>query len=167
MVIRIERIGTEHASVVQQIYEKNPTYFLNTEHELPGPDAARKDIEDKVPVARRSTSYEKHFCLITLDGIPIGIVDLHQDHPQRGVTYVGLFLLDENFQDRGLGKNCFREVENYINRSFSCSHLRLGISLDNNVEGFWKKLGFVRNGHTYNWNGANRINSVFEMEKKL
>ncbi len=167
MVIRVERIDVKSAHVVQKIYERSPGYFLSTEHEVAGPSTARENIEDKVPLPRRSPSYEKIFCLISIDGVPAGIVDLHKDHPQRGVTYVGLFLLDETYQKRGLGRECFHEVENFINRSYSCSHLRLGVSFDNNVEGFWKKLGFLRNGRTYEWNGANRVNQVFEMEKKL
>ncbi len=167
MVIRVERIDVTSAHVVQKIYEKSPTYFLNTDHAVAGPDTARENLEDKVPAPRRSPFYEKFFCLITIDGVPAGIVDLHKDHPQRGVTYVGLFLLDESYQKKGIGRLCFIEVENYINRNFSCSHLRLGVSLDNDVEGFWTKLGFIRNGRTYEWNGATRVNQVFEMEKRL
>lgn len=167
MVIRIDRIGVESADVVQRIYEKSPTYFLNTEHAVAHALAAKENLVDKVPEQKRSPSYEKIFCLITIDGVPAGIVDLHKDHPQRAVTYVGLFLLDETYHKKGVGRLCFYEVENFINRNFSCSHLRLGVSLDNDVEGFWKKLGFQRNGRTYEWNGANRMNQVFEMEKRL
>lgn len=167
MVIRIEKIDVTRAHVVQKIYERSPTYFLNTDHQVASPETALENIQDKVPAHKRSLYYEKFFCLILIDDVPAGVVDLHKDHPQRGVTYVGLFLLDESFQKKGIGRLCFQEVEHFINRNFSCSHLRLGVSLDNDVEGFWKKLGFIRNGRIYEWNGATRVNQVFEMEKKI
>jgi GNAT superfamily N-acetyltransferase len=167
MVVRVERISLESAPVVQKIYDHSPTYFLKTDHQFAGSETAIQNMQDEVPLHRQSASYEKIFCLITLDGNPVGIVDLHKDHPQRGVTYVGLFLIDERIHKKGIGRACFQEVENFVNRHMSCSHLRLGVSEDNNVEGFWVKMGFVRNHRTYKWNAATRENVVFEMEKKL
>lgn len=167
MVIRVEQIRLDMAPVVQKIYVNSPTYFLNTDHQVASSDTALENMSDKVPEARRTPWYEKIFCLITINGVPAGVVDLHKDHPQRGVTYIGLYLLEETYHRKGLGRASFQEVECFINRSYSCSHLRLGVSTDNDVEGFWSKLGFCRNGRTYQWNAATRINDVFEMEKKL
>lgn len=167
MNISLERIGVESAPIVQKIYENSPGYFLKTEHTVAGKDAALNDLNDKVPIERRTTSYEKLFLLITIDNVPAGIVDLHKNHPQKEIIYVGLFLLIDQFQHKGLGLKCFTEIENYIRKNTECTHLRLGVSTDNDVEGFWCRVGFTRNGHTYKWNGANRVNDVFEMEKKL
>ena len=62
MVIRIDRIGVESAHVVQRIYEKSPTYFLNTEHTPANPTAARDNIEDKVPEYKRSPTTRRDLC---------------------------------------------------------------------------------------------------------
>lgn len=167
MKITIERIGVESAPVVQKIYDQSPSYFLNTEHAKASSDQAMKDLCDQVPEEKRTESYEKIFALIRVNDEAIGIVDLHINHPRPGMIYVGLLLLSESHQKKGLGRSCFAKVEEFILLNTQCRTIRLGVSTDNDVEGFWKQLGFERNGHTYEWKGANRVNQVFELEKTL
>ena len=35
------------------------------------------------------------------------------------------------------------------------------------VQAFWEKMGFVPNGHTYQWNGDVVESTVAEMEKEI
>lgn len=61
--------------------------------------------------------------MIKLDGQPIGVLDLHVNHPDRGVCYVGLLLIGEKYISIGLGLKCYELAADYIRRSLQCSKI--------------------------------------------
>lgn len=167
MRIRIERVSRDQAPVVQKLFESAPDYFIKTENSIVKPHFAEREMSDSPPLAKQTATYEKRFCLIFLEDEPIGIVDLHKDHPVKDVCYIGLFLLKEDQQKKGLGREIFHEVESYITERLHCAVARLGVSEANDVEKFWLKMGFARNGNSYIWKSSDQQNQVFEMEKAL
>lgn len=167
MTIEIRRIGVEQAPIVQSILESSPEYYRRTDRSEVKPHFAVREITDCVPRERQSSSYEKVFCLVSLDQEPIGIVDLHKNHKLIGQCYLGLFLLHGAFQGRGLGRLIFEHVESFVRQSLQCQEILLGVSKENDVEGFWLKMGFVRNGNNYVWKSEGFENSVFEMSRNL
>jgi GNAT superfamily N-acetyltransferase len=167
MKVEIQQIGVEQAPLVQEIYESSPEYFRRTDHSEVLPHFALRDLKDEVPIERQSKTYRKYFCLILLDDHPIGIVDLHKDHPTPGTCYLGLLLLRGDLQSRGYGRLVFPAIENFISRELGCRAIKLGVSEANDVEGFWQKVGFTRNGHKYVWRAESIENNVFEMERSM
>lgn len=167
MAITIRKISLSEAPIVQKIYERSPGYFRLVDGSDVLPDFAEKDIQDCVPKERQTPSYEKVFCLLSQDSTPIGVIDLHNNHPEEGTCYLGLLILDEQMQKKGLGKSCFEIAEKFIKDSLDASKIRLGVAEQNNVEEFWRKMGFERNGRTYVWQWSNQKNNVFEMEKVI
>jgi GNAT superfamily N-acetyltransferase len=105
------------------------------------------------------------FCLIYLDDSPVGVIDFHKEHPAQGSTYIGLLLLEERHQ--GIGRAAFDAAAIFARSKLGTSKLVLGVSEEKNVEAFWLKMGFRRNGETYLWKSGEQINRVFEMEKPI
>lgn len=165
MDIIVEEINLKDAPLVQEIFESSPDYFRRTDRSEVLPHFALREMTDCVPLERQSEGYRKVFCLIKLEGDPVGIVDLHQNHPEEGKCYLGLLLMRGEKQKNGLGKIVYPIIEKFISDNLNCTQVVLGVSEDNDVEGFWQRVGFKRNGRHYIWKGEDHDNNVFEMDK--
>jgi RimJ/RimL family protein N-acetyltransferase len=165
--MRVRRASVLDAPLVQEIFEGSPEYFRRVEQSEVKPDSAIHEMNDVVPLERQGPKYEKIFCLIESGGIHLGVVDLHRNHPVEDCCYIGLFLLRETEQGRGIGRVAYRLVEEFIRSELSCTKIKIGISFTNDVEGFWLKMGYVRSGHKYKWTARGVSNQVFEMEKVI
>lgn len=151
--------------LILSIFKKAPRYFLQVEGCLPT-SATVSDAVLCAP-ARTVSSYQKEFLVIRRDGDPIGTVELHVNHPAPSVAYIGLLLVREDLHRQGLGRACYVAVEDYVRRNYDAKVIRLGVSDDNDVSGFWSKLGFSSNGRSYSYAGERKANNVVEYEKKI
>ncbi len=153
------------SSKVFEIFKRSPSYFQKVDGSLPTLQMAKDLILDRPK--KQSDDYFKECLIIKFNNEPMGLLDLHAHHPERGICYLGLLLIPEELFSRGLGRQCYELAEDYILRAFSCKKIRLGISNDNDISGFWQKMGFEFNGKTYEWNGQQKTTTVREFEKDL
>jgi uncharacterized cupin superfamily protein/RimJ/RimL family protein N-acetyltransferase len=150
---------------VLSIFKKSPTYFEKVDGCSPAEKTARHAIVDGPK--NTNEMYFNEFLIIQRNEQPIGVVDLHANHPEIGICYIGLLLIDEELFGQGIGTQCYNFIEDYILRSYECKQIRLGISAENNVSGFWVKMGFKPSGKSYEWKGENKITNVREFDKIL
>lgn len=155
----------EHVNQVLQVFERTPEYFEKVDGTLPDRKIALHAIVDGPQ--KRSTEYFKEFLLVQHEGHLIGALDLHAHHPEKGIAYLGLLLLDKRFQGLGLGRKVYQLAEDYMARVFQARTIRLGISQDNDCSAFWKKMGFAPNGRTYSWQGDQKTSATVEWEKSV
>lgn len=151
--------------LILSIFKKAPRYFLQVEGCLP----TIATVNDAIlcAPARTVPTYQKEFLVIRRDGDPIGTVELHVNHPAPSVAYIGLLLVREDLHRQGLGRACYGAVEEYVRQHYDAKVIRLGVSDDNDVSGFWSKLGFCSNGRSYSYAGERKANNVVEYEKKI
>ncbi len=161
--MKLELIGIEKANVVQDIYNQSPIYFRRVDGTDPLPGMGEKDILDVPP--KRSSDYLKVPLLIYEDSQPVGYADLHINYRSIGIAYMGLLILKETLQSKGLGRRAYFEVENYLKSNYGIEKIYLGVSNHNQVQGYWEKMGFIPNGFTYKWAGGKIESTVTEMEK--
>lgn len=160
------RLCSEHDSAeVLKIFETSPTYFQKVDGCIPTMKTAQHSINDGPK--KTGDSYFKEFLIIEYNGEAIGTADLHGDHPEKGFTYLGLLLIGEHLFGKGLGRKSYELIEDYVKRAYGSKTIRLGVSDDNDVSGFWKAVGFAPNGRTYSWQGENKITNVVEYDKSL
>jgi ribosomal protein S18 acetylase RimI-like enzyme len=161
----LEPVNLNAQSLILSIFQKAPNYFLQVEGCLP----TLATVNDAVLCAPAKTSpaYRKEFLVIRQDGDAIGTVELHVNHPEPAVAYIGLLLVREDLHRRGLGRACYHAVEAYVRENYDAKFVRLGVSDDNDVSGFWSKLGFRSNGRSYSYVGELKANNVVEYEKKI
>ena len=74
----------------------------------------------------------------------IAIVDLIDGYPTDTCAYIGLFMLDVNYQRKGLGTTLINELTDYlIQHNFT--EIQLGyVKTNPQAAHFWSKLGFVQ-----------------------
>lgn len=151
---------------VLSIFERSPGYFLSVEGCLPSMATVHEAITGKP--AKMAPGYQKEFLLIKDEnGESIGTLELHVNHPENDIAYIGLLLIKEDLIGKGIGRACYQAAEDYIRKNYGCRSIRLGVSDDNDVSGFWSKLGFRSNGRNYTWEGERKASNVVEYEKSI
>lgn len=163
--LRLRLCSESDAAEVLDLFLKSPRYFDRVDGCHPSLKTAETAIQDGP--REKSQKYFKEFLVIEHGEEPIGVLDLHANHPQDGICYLGLLLIKEACFGQGLGTRCYRLAEDYIKRSLQCQRIRIGISEENDVTGFWTKVGFLPNGKSYRWKGENKTATVNEFEKTL
>lgn len=169
MKISFREVNAVNIQEVHEVYaviRQAPQYFLNVAGvKTVSLETALKEMKDQP--SKHVPSHQKIFLVVILDDKPIGVADFHKDHPNVGTAYIGLLLIGEKFQKKGIGKAVYENLETWIKKNCKVEMLLLGVSVANNVEGFWTKMGFKKNGKTYLWEEKNKTTQVFEMEKSL
>lgn len=71
------------------------------------------------------------------------IMDLILDYPQKNTAFIGLFMVDSQYQHTGTGSRIITEIILYLKKS-NYNKIRLGVDKNNPQSyGFWKKNGFL------------------------
>ena len=135
--IRAVAAGRERAPEVQACLEGAPGYFEQTEGAPPPPDAGLRLLADA------EGDPERQVLLLEgrQGGPPLGILDLYLHQPEPAVAHVGLLLLREAMQGRGLG----RELVEALARALAAAGFTaLRASVADETPGareFWEQLG--------------------------
>ncbi|OFZ19591.1 MAG: hypothetical protein A2Z20_06460 [Bdellovibrionales bacterium RBG_16_40_8] len=145
--IILKRASTVDEPLVQSLFERSPSYFKKVDGSDVLHHFAKKEMQDK-PKSCLPT-YEKVFLLAFLKDKLFGVVDLHKDHPIIGTAYIGLLLVDDEFQEKGIGRSLYFATEKYAINNLNITRFLLGVSELNEVTGFWEKVGFSNNGKSY------------------
>lgn len=165
IAMELEVVTLKSQDLVLSLFECAPDYFTKVEGCLPSMGTVHEAILGKPRTP--GPDYKKEFLIIRLNGRAIGTVELHVNHPDRSMSYIGLLLIREDLKGKGFGRACYQAVERYLRDRYESKFIRLGISEKNDVSGFWSKLGFRSNGRTYVWEGEAQASNVFEYEKTL
>ena len=65
------------------------------------------------------------------------------NYPKKKTAFIGLFMMDVNYQNKGIGSSVIGEVLSYL-KSENYEKIRLGVDKGNTQSySFWNKNGFV------------------------
>lgn len=153
----IVKIKEEHYDDVYHLQKENIIYFQYT-NEYP---IKYKDVIAEITeLPPHTTEDQKYYIGFYLDDTLIAVMDYIDGYPDKNTYWIGLFILDINYQGLGIGTKI-------INGFIECSdkNIQLGC-LSNNVEGhmFWSKFGFKEIRHSYN---KDKDWDIIVMEKKI
>ena len=111
---------------------------------MPSPGDARNTLEALPP----GIAFEDKFVFgIYLNNNLIGCADVIRGFPNRQTAMLGLLLLTENQQAKGLGKAAYKKIEEVVKSWAGIEKIRIGIVQSNSeVVAFWQKMGFVDSG---------------------
>ncbi len=74
----------------------------------------------------------------------LAVMDLVLDYPKQGIGFIGLFMLEESCQGRGLGSRLLEECLSCL-RELGYQTVRLGADKENPQSNrFWQKNGFCQ-----------------------
>jgi ribosomal protein S18 acetylase RimI-like enzyme len=150
--IRALPAAIEHAALLQACLDAAPDYFTRTDGAPADAGAARRLLGDAEADPERVV-----FLLLPSPGHgpaagdasapgALGVLDLYLHQPEPGVAHVGLLLLREAVQGRGLGRELVEALERAL-ASSGFSALRASVGDENPAaQAFWERLGFAPAG---------------------
>jgi uncharacterized protein len=98
----------------------------------------------------------------------VGCADVIRGYPEEGTAFLGLLLIAEPFQGRGLGRAAYAEIERVVSSWGICERLRLSvIRVNDDVVPFWRKLGFEPTGETKPYRYGSVVSEHVLFEKTL
>ena len=98
----------------------------------------------------------------------VGCADVIRGYPVPGTATVGLFLIVESWQRRGIGSQAFRLVEESARKWGRCDRIRIGVVRSNEqVMRFWLRHGFRPTGETRPWREGPAKSEIVYLEKRV
>ena len=129
---------------LQKILERVPRYSLNVSGALQ-PKTAAVDVFSALP--ENFDRSQKYVYGVYLGSELVGCIDALKGFPSEDTAMIGLLLLAENHQGKGLGKIAYRTLESIFSNWNEISRIRISVvGTNDEVLGFWKKLGFKETG---------------------
>lgn len=90
---------------------------------------------------------QKHVFGIYESDDMIGCIDAIRDWPDQGTCHIGLLLIDEQHQGRGIGRQAMRLLCDRIRQWHGITTLRIGVVASNAPAfQFWRTMGFDETG---------------------
>ena len=131
-------------AALQCVLEAAPTYFLTVTGLPPG----NAEAQSTLTALPQGKSYEDKFVWGLYEGeAMIGCADVIRGYPVRDKAVIGLLLLGEPRQGRGLGRAFVALIEQAIGAWPEIRWLRLGVAAPNTgALAFWRKLGYRETG---------------------
>ena len=129
----------------QALYEleKNNIKYFNYTKETPDYNSIISEVYELPP---NKTLEDKYFIGFFKDNELIAVMDLIDGYPNNQTYFIGLFMIDIKYQNKGIGSYIIKTMISHTHK-----HIRLGC-LSNNKEGyaFWSHLGFKDINTVYN-----------------
>ena len=136
----LEGIEGEIAEI-ERVLEEAPTYCINVSSNLSSPED-RKELFSAIAPGKEFQ--DKFVFGIYLNDYMIGCIDLCRGFPDESTVTLGLLLLSENHQRKGLGTKVYNKLEEIIKTWKNINKIRIGVLVSNKeVLPFWKNLGYT------------------------
>ena len=126
---------------IMELCKGNPQYY---EH-CP-PDVSEESIrKDMTALPPRKTKDDKHYFGF-LDGNKlVAVMDLIERFPNENTAFVGFFMMNKEYQGKGVGSGIISKVCDVLRKYFR--YIRLGyVSTNMQARNFWMKNGFDHTG---------------------
>lgn len=135
--LRVLPATREVEAELQACLDDGVAYFQRTEGAPAAPDAAAQLLSEA-----EADDERRVFLLVPREGGPaVGLLDLYLDQPEPAVAHVGLLLLREAVQGRGLGREAVDALSRAL-RSAGFTALRLSVGDESpGATAFWERLG--------------------------
>jgi len=161
LTLRLLSGKADEMAALQAVLEAAPTYFHTATGLPPGPAEAQSTFT-ALPAGKIYD--DKRVWGLYAGNEMIGCADVIRGYPVHDKAVIGLLLLAEAWQRRGIGRAFALLVEQAIAVWPEIVTLRIGVVEQNvGAQAFWRKLGYVETGEVKHA----EVRDVFVMEKPL
>ncbi|MDL2220492.1 GNAT family N-acetyltransferase [Eubacteriales bacterium OttesenSCG-928-N14] len=125
---------------IYQLQHNNVYYFMLEQGGEVTMEQCKAGVEELPP---NTDAAQKHYILFYKDNRLHALLDYVEDYPQKQVAWIGLFMMDDDLQGQGIGKQLMQAFLS------ACKHehyqcVQLGVIEGNTPAlAFWQALGFV------------------------
>lgn len=162
---KILSAGPEEIRELQRVLEEAPTYSLR----ISGAPPTSTEAEELFSALPPGKTYRNKFVLgFYLDGVMVGCADVIRSFPSEDKAMIGLLLLSESHQAKGLGSKAYAEVEKLCLSWPEIEIARIGVVQTNAaVLPFWLKVGFTDTGARRPFEQGRVQSETIVLEKKI
>jgi RimJ/RimL family protein N-acetyltransferase len=163
-LVRLPSERTEEQMIaLQGLFAAAPDYCMRVIGHIPRVDEMRRPA-----LPRGKTSKDDYFFGIYLASQMIGCADLLRGYPDEKTAFLGLLLITEPYQNRGLGVGACIELEKLALTWPEISVIRGSVVQSNDiVVSFWERMGAVDTGLRRPYTIGNVASESIILEKKL
>jgi len=120
-------------------------------------------LEDMQALPPGKTYADKYYIGFFREDRLVAVMDLILDYPKAGIAFIGFFMMNMDFQGRGIGTLIIHQSLARL-ATLGYRSVQLGIDKGNpQSEAFWTKCGFVKTGREL----PNEISAYVYMEHAL
>jgi GNAT superfamily N-acetyltransferase len=165
VAIRLLEGEPQEMRELQRVVQEAPTYAHRVTGVPPGP-AEAQSIYTVLPEGK---SYDDKFVFgIHLGSEMVGCADLIRGYPDSATALLGLLLLSEKHQRKGIGRRAYVLLEEFIGGWGTCNRVRIGVVRANEeVMPFWSHLSFERTGEVKPYRCGSVQSETVVFEKRL
>lgn len=134
-VRKLDKADLEH---IYELSARNKIYY-----KYHPPFVTRESIlEDMTALPPGKHSCDKYYVGFFEKEVLIAVMDLISDYPETDCGFIGLFMMDDRFQNKGIGSDIIHYVLKYLKLS-KFKKVRFGVDKGNSQSySFWRKNGF-------------------------
>jgi GNAT superfamily N-acetyltransferase len=151
-------------SDLQRVLDATPRYFMLVTGQ-PVASTAADILCSTLPPGKRPD--DKFVYGVFENDDMVGCADVIRAFPDSATACIGLFLIAEPWQRRGIGRAAYQLLEKLL-REWACSRILLGVVLANaGVLAFWENAGFVQTGETRPYQHGTVVSETIMLSKTL
>ena len=134
----VRRLNDSDADDILSLCKENAQFYLYCEAQ-----ATKEQALDDMHVTPPGIDVsDKYYVGFYQEEELIAVMDLIDGYPEKGIAWIGFFMMDKNHQGKELGSAIISETVSYL-KSIGMHAIRLGIDKGNpQSTHFWKKNDF-------------------------
>ena len=134
----IRRLDTNDAAIIYSLCCKNTLFY-----QYHPPFVTTESILDDMKALPPGKTYaDKYYIGFFDDKNLLAIMDLILAYPTEEIAFIGFFMTDIDYQNKGIGSGIINDVSSYL-KSFGYKKIRLGVDIGNPQSySFWTNNKF-------------------------
>lgn len=138
----VRTITEADISTVYELCSHNPIYY----HYCPPFVTKELVLEDMIALPPGKTSEDKYYVGFYEKNCLVAVMDLIAGYPKEACVWIGFFMMNKEFQGKGIGTAIITEACNYLSE-VGFEKVQLGyIKGNSQSETFWLKNKFQKTG---------------------
>ncbi|WP_113886494.1 GNAT family N-acetyltransferase [Clostridium butyricum] len=122
------------------------------------PYVTKESIHEDMNMLPPNKSKEDKFYIGFFDNnILVAVMDLIINFPDNKTAFIGLFMMEQEYQGKGIGSNIIEECATYL-KALGFKYIRLAYANGNSQsEAFWLKNSFYKTGDEFEKEGYTAV----------
>ena len=135
----MRRLSIEDTDLIYNLSCKNIIFY-----QFHPPFVTRESIQEDIRALPAGKDYnDKYYIGFFEKETLVAIMDLILDYPTKDTAFIGLFMMDFEYQNKNIGSKIISECAKHL-KILGFHKIRLGVDKENpQSNAFWKKNSFV------------------------
>ena len=134
----VRKLGTNDVDIIYDMSCKNEIFY-----KYHPPFVTKESIVDDMNALPPNKSYGDKYYIGFFEGNSlVANMDLILDYPTDGIAFIGLFMTNIHYQNKGVGSHIIGDVCSHL-KQLGYKKIRIGVDKENpQSNSFWQKNGF-------------------------